>query len=158
MNGDMPEIEKVTSDDTGADLEMTQEAAKAFLLRRFAWDIMPCPEVNDLLTALGLTHGSDEGQELDHRESHRRLGMVFPLEKILRPYAQVMGTVVSVAMLDSAGLDDEDVDSAAFAEQNAEVVLSATRAVLAQLMATDLISYGSNAYKLVEDEGMFDGQ
>jgi hypothetical protein len=150
-DGSMPEIEMVVNDD--ADAGMTPEAAQTFLLRRFVWDITPCPDVNDLLTALGLTHGSEEGQAIDHRDSHARLGQVYPLELILQVYSGIMSRVVTTAMSEAAGIT-EDVDMEAFAVQECNVILSATRAIIAQLMDVKLLTYGPNSPMLQMGPGV----
>lgn len=141
MNGEMPEIEMTTSD-TDSD-GMDGQAAKALMLRRFAHDVTKCNETNALLTALGLTHGSEEGQHLDHMDSHERLDLVGPLEQLLRPYAQVMGVVVSTAMTEAHGITEEmGPATALFAAQNAEVVLASSRAIIGHLMSLGIIVYG----------------
>jgi hypothetical protein len=124
----------------------------AVLLRRFAWDTMPCPLVNDLLTKLGLTHGSEEGQEVDHRESHQRLAAVWPLEQFFRRFSEVLGVVAATAMLQAKGIELEGDQSVQFANQNASVILASARAMVAQLMYSGLLQYGPavNVVTIVE--------
>lgn len=150
MNGDMPDIEMVTSDaETGVD----ETALKALLLRRFAHDITACDETNQLLAALGLTLGSPEGQEIDHQASHARMHQVHPMEATLKLYAEIMGVVVSTAMTEGAGCTQTMGDaSIAFAEQNAEVVLASSRAIIAQLMFMGVLQYGPASVLLQQNE------
>jgi hypothetical protein len=135
-NGEMPDIEMNVDLSDLPEIDMT-----AMLLRRFAWDTMPCPEVADLLTALGLTHGTDEGMHLDHAESHHRMAQAFPLEPYLQRFAEILGVVVSTAMTRKAGVELGE-DSVKFAEQNAEVVLHSARAIIAQFIETGVLTYG----------------
>ena len=113
----------------------------ATLLRRMAWDTMPCDEVADLLTALGLTHGTEEGMHLDHADSHHRMAAVFPLEMFLRRFSEVLGVVFATAMTQRAGIELGE-DSIKFAEQNAEVVLSASRAIIGWFVESGVLVYG----------------
>jgi len=136
-NGEMPDIEK----DAGPALDISDIDMTPTMLRRFAWDILPCDEVPDVLTALGLTHGTDEGMEMDHQDSHDRMGAVYPLEPYLQRFSEVMGVVTATAMTESAGVDLGE-DSVKFAEQNAEVVLCAARAIIAQFVESGLLAYG----------------
>lgn len=117
----------------------------ATLVRRSAWDTMPCPLVPELLTALGLTHGTPESMDTDHRESHQRMAAVLPLEGQIQGYAHVLGTVLTKAMAIVQGVDLCGEHEDGFARQNTELIAAATRAVLAQLMATGIISYGPMA-------------
>ena len=137
--GEMPEIEmNVNSEGLDTDdIDLTP-----MLLRRLTWDTMPCDEVADLLTALGLTHGTDEGMHLDHADSHHRMAQVFPLEPYFRRFAEILGVVLATAMTQRAGVELGE-ESILFAEQNAEVVLAATRAVVAQFVETGVLEYGS---------------
>ena len=134
--GDIPEIEMKVSEDELGEIDLTP-----VLLRRFAWDIMPCSEVNDLLPALGLTHGTDEGMHIDHAESHHRMAQVFPLEMYLQRFAEVMGVVTATAM-HSRVANAQEVDTVQFAEQNAEVILHSARAIIAQFVANGVLTYG----------------
>lgn len=141
MNGEMPEIEMVTGD---ADASLDPSMLKALLLRRFAHDVTVCDETRQLLTALGLTHGSDEGYEIDHLSSHQRMGLVAPLESLLSNYSEIMGVVVSTALTEGHGVTQEmgDDNSIIFAQQNAKVVLSSSRAIISQLIFMGVLTYG----------------
>lgn len=118
----------------------------ATLVRRFAWDTMPCEGVAAMLTALGLTHGTEEGMTIDHRGSHHRMAQVLPLEGQLRAYADIIGTIVSKALLgqlDSSEMCDEH--EAEFARQNAGIILSGARAIIAQLVFSGQLGPGPMA-------------
>lgn len=146
--GDMPEIEMNVSPEDLGEVDLTP-----VMLRRFAWDIMPCPEVPDLLTALGLTHGTPEGMDMDHRDSHQRLAPVFPLEPYLQRFAEVLGVVTSTAMTQKAGVDLGE-DSVKFAEQEANTILAGARAIIAQFIESGVLTYGMQVYVMTgEAEG-----
>lgn len=119
----------------------------ALLVRRFAWDVAACDDVPKLLTDLGLTHGTTEGMEIDHRDSHHRMHEVLPLEGQISAYAEVLGAVITKALV--ATLPDpgviEPAREAGLARQNAIVILSGARAILAQLMYGGQIAYGPAA-------------
>jgi hypothetical protein len=131
------------------------------LIRQFAWDITPCPDVPDLLTALGLTHGSEEGQAIDHAESHQRLERVQPLQQILLDFSEVLGAVVTTAMTEANGITDQmaraDEDGSTpaqkFAEQNAEVIFAGSQSVIAHLMSSGILQWGPSAVALSFGEG-----
>lgn len=135
----------------GLDFDLTDALAEgpvdmtATLTRRFAWDTMDCPLVPDLLTALGLTLGSEEGQDVDHRESHQRMHAVLPLEGQVQAYSHVLGVVLTKAMAVAQGVELCEEHEEGFAGQNTEVIKAAVRAVLAQLMFSGIIQYGPMA-------------
>lgn len=152
-NGEMPDIEKVTSDSDDA---ISAKEITAILTRRFAWDVMPCPEVNGLLTALGMVHGSEEGELMDHTASHQRMALAYPLELLLQAYSSVLGTVVSTAYTEAAGVTSSMGDDASivFAEQNAEVVLAGARAIIASLLDNGILDYGPSSGLLAGGESV----
>lgn len=113
----------------------------AVLLRRLTWDTMPCDEVADLLPALGLTQGTEEGMNHDHAESHHRTAQVYPIEVYFRRLADILGVIMATAMTQRAGVDLGE-ESVKFAEQNAEVILAGSRAIVAQLVDTGVLTYG----------------
>lgn len=117
---------------------------KALLLRRFAWDSMPCNLVEALLPHLGLTIGTPEGLDHEHAESHHRMAAVFPYEHLLRDYAMILSTVLSTAITEAQGVADamSPADQIGFVRQNAELILSGSRSVLAQLFFSGLATYG----------------
>lgn len=50
------------------------------LQRKIAWDSLPCDEVRRYMPVLDLVPPSPEGEEIEHQESHRRLGLQQPLQ------------------------------------------------------------------------------
>lgn len=136
--GEMPEIEMNVSDDT---LDLGEIDLTPVLLRRLTWDIMPCSEVAGLLTALGLTHGTDEGMAMDHRDSHHRMAQVYPLENYFQRFSEILGVITATALTKKAGVDLGE-GSVKFAEQNQEVILHSARAIVAQLIEAGVLTYG----------------
>ena len=132
---DMPDIEDIGPVDL-----------VPILTRRYAWDTLPCDAVEDIMPALGLPPSSDEGADIEHAESHRRVAMVYPLETFLVQSSGVLGKILARAMSDAAGVTDNLGDGMTpFAEQNAEVVLASARAVIAQLMDEGILMYTPEA-------------
>jgi hypothetical protein len=131
----------------GSDLELGDPLAEgvdmtALLTRRFAWDTTVCSQVPDLLTALGLVHGSPEGMDADHHESHERLAQVLPLESHLQGYSGVMATVLTAAILSTTDADISEDDELGYATQNAEIILASSRAMVAQLIYSGMLRPG----------------
>lgn len=159
---DMPDIDFVTTDVPASEL-ITEEAepidgsmVKALMVRQFAHDITTCDETKQLLTALGLTHGDDEGYERDHLASHRRVSTVYPLENLMRFYAEILGPVVATALVEGNGIakDISDEHSVVLAQQNAMVVLASSRAIIAQLISKGVLCYGPMAIHLIQQGGI----
>ena len=115
------------------------------LTRRFAWDITQCPLVPELLEALHMQLGSKEGMEQDHRESHARMSVVFPLEGMVQGYSHVLASVVTKALMITNAVDIDPENEASFVRQNHEVISSSVRAVIAQLMFAGVLQFGPAA-------------
>lgn len=130
---------------SGGPVDMT-----ATLMRRFAWDITPCLQVEDMLDALGLVHGTPEGLEIEHQESHQRLALASAVEGQIRAYSAVAGTVITkaITMLNADPDDDEGLcpeHEAEFASQNAMIILHGARVIIAQLMFAGVLQPGPAA-------------
>ena len=123
---------------------LTEADPRALLLRRFTWDTMMCRQVAELLPKLGLTVGTPEGTDHEHRESHARMNAVVPFEGLFRQYAMVLSTVLTTAMTEAQGVTDSMTpeQSIGYAQQNAELILAGSRAMVAQLMFIGLLTYG----------------
>jgi hypothetical protein len=140
-------------DDNGPELEEALSEPvdfKPLLTRRFTWDTLPCSQVAELLPKLGLVVGSEEGIDIEHRESHARMAKVFPLEKLFQAYSEILGVVLTTALTHNAGVELPSEDSVGFAAQNAEVVLCSARAIVAQLMCQGVLTYGPAAVPVIQ--------
>lgn len=117
---------------------------RALLLRRFTWDTMMCSRVEALLPKLGLTLSTPEGTDHEHKESHQRMSAVMPFEGMFREYALILSTVLTTAITEGQGITDKmsPEDSIGYAQQNAELILAGSRAMVAQLIFMGLLSYG----------------
>jgi hypothetical protein len=135
---DMSFFEEAMGDDTDVGpIDLT-----AILTRRLAWDTLPCGDVPDLLGKLGLTPASEDGDVIEHADSHRRIAMVTPLEPFLMKSSEILAAIVTRAMSDSAGITDSMGDGLSqFTAQNAEVSLCSARAVIAQLIDEGILMY-----------------
>ena len=121
---------------------------KPLLLRKMAWDIIPCNAVELYWDKLGLTPSSDECSELEHTESHSRLNQIAPLVNYVEIYAALIAQVVTALMVpDEDAPEDgelmEDSRYQAMEVQNREVLRSGLYAGLAQLFDTGIITYGA---------------
>lgn len=146
--GEMPDIEMTVTDDG---LDLSDIDATPMLLRQFTWDIMPCSQVAEMLPELGLTTGTEEGMRLDHVESHRRVATAYPLEDVLQKFAEIISVVVTKAMINRAGVELGD-DEVKYAEQNEEIILCASRAILAHFLASGILEYPAPMIFLAGDE------
>jgi hypothetical protein len=100
----------------------------ALLTRRFVWDTTLCKLVPELLEALQMQFGSEEGMNQDHRESHYRLSTVMPLENIIQGYGHVLASVLSQSLIMSQEVEIDDEAMAGLVEQNRELIVIASRA------------------------------
>ena len=69
------------------------------LLRRLTWDALPCGEQRKFMAPLGLVPTSDEGADMEHADSHKRLKLQEPLQDQLRPYSRMSAKVLAAHAL-----------------------------------------------------------
>lgn len=103
-------------------------------IRKLAWDIIPCPNVRDFMPLLGLVPGSDDVNEMEHAESHRRLDRLAPLVDVIEDQCHAAAHVVTACML---RLDIDDAEEGVEEQvvvQNASVLHAGMVAILAQLL------------------------
>lgn len=119
------------------------------LLRRMSWDCLPCGTVVDIQKKLGLVPGSDDNAQMEHQESHRRMEQVGSLEPSVEVFATVLSKILGTAMLDATGVADEVSNwmLEKFLAQNAEVIRISAQAIIAQFIATGVLTYGEAAFK-----------
>lgn len=149
-------LEDVLGDQAEGPIDM-----KALLVRRFVWDTTVCSDVAALMPKLGLVVGSEEGFDGEHRESHERMAAVLPLEAYLRTYAELLGTVLSTAMTERAGITEKLGEGTInLAEQTAEAVLAGSRAMIAQFFFIGLLGFGPavQIYRMVPVEPAAPGE
>jgi hypothetical protein len=143
VDDDMPE------DDIPVEIAETVDLTPV-LTRQLTWDIMPCGQVEGLLLKLGMTPSHPDGAKIEHANSHERIATVAPMEPVLQQLASITGTIVSLAMTEEKGITEELGDAMQpFAEQNAEVALCSTRAILAQLLSEGILGYTPEALAVI---------
>lgn len=120
------------------------------LLKRMVWDIFPhdAEIVQEVQKRLGLVPDSEDGLEVEHRASDTRINRVAPLTGTLETLsgyaAEVMGQYLVSVLETTAGQEVELPEGFhdSFGRQNAEVINSATYAILCHLMDTGVLAYG----------------
>lgn len=123
--------------------------ATPLLLRRMSWDCLPCAAVDAIQRKLGLVPGSPDNAELEHRESHLRMQQVGPLEQSVEIFSTVLAKILGTAMLEATGVAGgvSDWMLEKYLEQNAEVIRISAQAIIAQFIATGVLTYGEAAFK-----------
>ena len=72
------------------------------LLRKFAWDLLPCNRVQKFMPILNVVPASAEGAEIEHVESHKRIALQDGLQDVIPVFAAMSGQVLAALAL---GLD-----------------------------------------------------
>lgn len=107
--------------------------ARPLLTRRLAWDMLPHDITPVVLRKLGMVPPCEEGEELEHHESHRRLDPLIEIEDQLRPVISVAKQIMSAAMLghpDGPPLNEEVVG---------EIVRASCVGMLAHLVNLEVV-------------------
>lgn len=73
--------------------------ARPLLTRRMAWDMLPHDLSPVVLRRMELVPPGDEGEDLEHGDSHHRLEPLFAIEPYLRPILPIVKDVMCAAML-----------------------------------------------------------
>lgn len=122
--------------------------------QRLALDILPSAKRNDYWDILELTPPGPDVSESMVQESNKRLATVAPLSQFIEPYIVLTGDILSgimykdfCAKLAENGMEAREEDKKEFQkaliEQNREVLRSAIYPILAVMMNTQVIDYGS---------------
>lgn len=69
------------------------------MLRKYTWDLLPCNSVQRFMPILGLVPASEEGAEIEHKESHKRIALQEPLQDKLQVYSAMTATVLAALAL-----------------------------------------------------------
>lgn len=109
------------------------------LRRRMCWDIVPCEHVEDSLIANGLVPGSEEGNEIEHLASHRRLDALAPINQWVLLSSKIAGEVLGTAILESHENGLSESDTQAHRLQCVQLVQAGTQAVLASLIDQQVV-------------------
>ena len=104
------------------------------LRRRMCWDIIPCEDVEATLSKHGLVPGSEEGNEIEHLASHRRLDALAPINQWLTLTSRIAGEVLGTAILESHGNGPMESNSEQQRGQYVQLVMAGAQAVMASLL------------------------
>lgn len=105
------------------------------MVRRMVWDIIPCPEENivGFMPKLGLLPGSDEGNGIEHHDSHARYNEIMPIYKELAETAEIAGMVMGTALVERFS-DRSDEEKSQQVRETMEVSRAVCQAVVANLV------------------------
>lgn len=134
---------------------------RPLILRRFIWDIFPhdYDVIREVQGNLGLVPDHDDGMDVEHHASDKRIGKALPLEDTLDVLSEYAAEVLTQYMVESvrehAGGDFEVPDEVreGFEAQNAEILSEGLFAVIAHLMDTGVLVYGPKIQKVLEAAG-----
>lgn len=113
----------------------------ALLTRKLIHDITPCGSANDVMLAMGLVPGSEEGYRVEHRASHLRLNRLMGMNQVIQQIGAISGQVVGRCILEDQESDVDEDQINLFS-----VVASATaQAVVANLVDMGLLHIGGHA-------------
>lgn len=101
--------------------------------RRILWDIVPCDSAGDVMRVLGVSPGSDEVEDLEHKESHARvanIGMV--LGYITEMSSHAADTLV--ASFTAAGMPVSEEEAELSRQRMAPMIDASARAIVAELV------------------------
>ena len=115
------------------------------LLRKFAWDVLPCTEVQKFMPIMGLVPASEEGAEIEHRESHKRLGLQEPLQEQIHVYSAMSARVqAAIALRLDAGPEPDEIQTFVV-KQFAETIHVGASVIIANLLDQGYLQLGPKA-------------
>lgn len=109
--------------------------------RRLIWDVIPCDMATEYIERLGLNPGTEEGNDLEHRDSHVRLNKLIPIEQVLRVTIALAGDVIARAILDTAGIEGPVKENPDYLQYQ-RVLNAGVIAVMANLLDFGAIEIG----------------
>jgi len=109
--------------------------ARPLLTRRLAWDMLPHMYSSIVLSRLGLVPPGDEGEDLEHEDSHQRLDPLLNIECHLRPILPLVKDVICAAML----VDQDGSPTPLNEEVVGEIVRASCVGVLAHLVEQQVV-------------------
>jgi hypothetical protein len=109
--------------------------ARPLVTRRLAWDMLPHLYSPLVLRRLELIPPGDEGQDLEHEDSHRRLDSVLAIEPHLRPILPIVKDVICAAML----VDEDGSPTPLNVEVVSEIVRASCAGILAHLVDQEVV-------------------
>jgi hypothetical protein len=112
-------------------------------LRRISWDALPCDMVEEVQQRLGLTPAGDDQQaDRDHAASHARIALIEDLSQAVDYLSPFVSQVLTEAIIVQMGhIDLTDELKKKLIGQNQEIIRSATSVMLAQFIATGVLTH-----------------
>lgn len=109
--------------------------------KKLIHDVVPCGRADEFMRSMELIPGSPEGEEVEHRASHRRLNRIAPVNESILLIAGLAGEVVGRCILEDQGIDpDEDTIN-----QYQKVASVSAQTVIANLLEMDLLHIGGHS-------------
>lgn len=116
---------------------------RSSLVKRMAWDTLPCTEVREMLPLLGLTPASEDVEQAEHEASHARLDVLMPIQHAVLYLAGIEGEVMARAMLYTHGEATSGEVADAAVESATNLIAAGCLAVMSSLFDMGLIEYGT---------------
>jgi hypothetical protein len=111
------------------------------LVKRLLWDIVPCPQVPQMIPLMKLSPESPDVAEMEHRASHERLAQVLPLKEMLDVLGPLVSGITASAMLVNSGISADEETAVALQRHHSSVLRAGMVAVLANLLDMGIITY-----------------
>jgi hypothetical protein len=115
--------------------------ARPLLTRRLAWDMLPHCYTPLVLNRLGMVPASEEGEDLEHDDSHRRLDPLVNIEPQMRPILEIVTNILCAAML----VDEDDSPHTLNEEVVGEIARASCVGMLAHLVNTEVVQVKDRA-------------
>ena len=110
------------------------------LRKRITWDVVPCAFASTVMSMVGINQGSDDVEEMEHRESHKRLDAVQELYPAIGMMSSFAAEAVVGAILVSSGAEDLPAEDRAEAiSKLAPQIAVSTVGILAELVAAGAV-------------------
>lgn len=117
----------------------------ASLLRRVAWDSLPCDSVVAYLPILDLIPSSAEGAAVEHRNSHKRLTLQEPLTEQIAILTAMSGAVLAALALALAESPEPMEIVATVTRQFSQTIQVGTAVTIANLIEDGYLNLGPKA-------------
>lgn len=122
--------------------------ARPLLTRRMAWDMLPHDLPPVVLRRMALVPPGDEGEDLEHADSHQRLAPLFAIEPHLRPILPIVKDIMCAAML----VDQDGSPNALTEDVVGEIVRASCVGLLAHLVAQEVVQVNDGCKQVATDE------
>ncbi len=115
------------------------------MLRKYAWDIIPCDAVSAFLPVVGLIPSSAEGAQVEHADSHQRLDKQLPVQPLIAIHAAFAARVTAAFALRMDINEYEDGLVEGVTKQFAETIHVGATTMIAQLIEDGYLQLGPKA-------------